>query len=436
MTTLNFELPTPGGSDDVWGGMLNDAFSTLDGLVVNVKATPYGASGNGTDDDTTPIVDAIAAVSTAGGGVVWFPTGAYKITAMIVVPSNVWLRGAGANSIIRLGANGLYGVVSLDNATSRNGILDLAIDGQKAAHTGTGFGVVIGSDDSVVQRVRVFDTINNGVEVGGADRVRVLDCDFDGSNSNAIRFANSSHDGLIRGNNVRNCKYGIFGYGGSDGSTSCDRLKIVENRVSDITGTDYEFAQDGGIAVTACTEPEVRGNTVKDSAGRGIHVFGYSPGADVSHNRVKDCGLESGTAGIDLGDVGDFDYTVKGNRTRGNGGAGIVTAPLQYSVLEGNVCANNAQSGEYPETAAGIALIGVVTPEIKHIGNVVNNNVCYDDQGTKTQNYGILEVVSDASVTSAYHLDSVYVGNMLKGNNVAGIALQSVTSTSANNETT
>lgn len=54
--------------------------------VYNVKA--YGAVGDGTTDDSTAVIAAIAATSTAGGGVVYFPKGTYRIDSQIVLPNN------------------------------------------------------------------------------------------------------------------------------------------------------------------------------------------------------------------------------------------------------------------------------------------------------------------------------------------------------------
>jgi hypothetical protein len=48
-------------------------------LVISVKDPPYGAKGDGTTDDYAAIKAAAAAINTAGGGVLVFPPGTYKI---------------------------------------------------------------------------------------------------------------------------------------------------------------------------------------------------------------------------------------------------------------------------------------------------------------------------------------------------------------------
>jgi hypothetical protein len=72
----------------------------------NVK-TMYGADNSGEVDSTTVIQNAINAANSAGGGVVYFPPGTYKISAPLVVYGYSQLRGDGdANTkIVQTSAN-------------------------------------------------------------------------------------------------------------------------------------------------------------------------------------------------------------------------------------------------------------------------------------------------------------------------------------------
>ena len=54
---------------------------------------PYNATGNGTTDDTAAIQSAINAASSAGGGIVYLPTGNYYIGGNLEVKSGVTLCG-------------------------------------------------------------------------------------------------------------------------------------------------------------------------------------------------------------------------------------------------------------------------------------------------------------------------------------------------------
>lgn len=72
------------------------AFASVSGLFYNVKATSYGAIGDGATNDGSAIQAAIDAASTAGGGIVFFPAGTYRITSAITLKNNVSLFGAGS----------------------------------------------------------------------------------------------------------------------------------------------------------------------------------------------------------------------------------------------------------------------------------------------------------------------------------------------------
>lgn len=75
-----------------------DALSALTGIFFNVKAPAYGAVGDGSQDDTSAINAAIAAAEAAGGGIVFFPAGVYRLTAKLQVTENVTLWGSGPNA--------------------------------------------------------------------------------------------------------------------------------------------------------------------------------------------------------------------------------------------------------------------------------------------------------------------------------------------------
>lgn len=62
----------------------------------NVK--DFGAKGDGVTDDINAINAAIAACTAAGNGIVWFPTSNYRVSAQVLNPANVELRGSGRNS--------------------------------------------------------------------------------------------------------------------------------------------------------------------------------------------------------------------------------------------------------------------------------------------------------------------------------------------------
>jgi len=60
---------------------------------INARNPPFGAVGNGTNDDTAAIQSALNNASTAGGGVVFLPQGNYLINSSLVVPAQTSLVG-------------------------------------------------------------------------------------------------------------------------------------------------------------------------------------------------------------------------------------------------------------------------------------------------------------------------------------------------------
>ncbi len=76
-----------------------DSLETGDLIIANanVREEPFGAKGDGTTDDTYAIQDALDFVAMQGGGVVFIPSGRYKIEGNLYIPHSVTLRGVWEN---------------------------------------------------------------------------------------------------------------------------------------------------------------------------------------------------------------------------------------------------------------------------------------------------------------------------------------------------
>jgi hypothetical protein len=60
---------------------------------INARNPPFGAVGNGTNDDTGAIQSALNSAATAGGGIVFLPQGNYLVNSSLVVPAQTSLVG-------------------------------------------------------------------------------------------------------------------------------------------------------------------------------------------------------------------------------------------------------------------------------------------------------------------------------------------------------
>jgi pectate lyase-like protein len=92
----------------------------------------YGAVGDNSTDDTAAVQAAIDACATAGGGVVYFPAGIYRVTQLTLnTQNNVQLVGQGASSSLRWTFNAATLAGSMLNITgsSRQKILNMKFDG-------------------------------------------------------------------------------------------------------------------------------------------------------------------------------------------------------------------------------------------------------------------------------------------------------------------
>jgi hypothetical protein len=124
--------------------------SRLGNLQVDVKID-FGAKGTGTDDDATAVQNAINAVASLGGGVVWFPFATYLLNSPITLKSGVFLRSCGAQGGVG-GATlqaGHSGIMFQDASSGycASGIEGLVIKGKSDQSTLNG--VVINSQSCI-----------------------------------------------------------------------------------------------------------------------------------------------------------------------------------------------------------------------------------------------------------------------------------------------
>jgi len=153
--------------------------------IVSVK--DFGAIGDGTTDDTIAINAAIN--DNKNGATVHFPTGSYKITSPITVPSNVTLQGEGRNFGTTLLPTGCVAFI-FDGSLYGGGfvfrcaIKDMLIDATNAS--GTNLISITSAYNINIENVFIYGTpsaINTNVYMSGCNDLVFRDVIVYGYNS-------------------------------------------------------------------------------------------------------------------------------------------------------------------------------------------------------------------------------------------------------------
>lgn len=171
----------------------------------------FGATGDGTTDDTDAINNAISAASAAGGGTVYFPAGTYKVTVAngraLVVYSRITLRGdskgqsAGARIVVYGAGAGIQANVT-SGITRDVVVSDLTIDQNGSRPSGSiGVDLTGCSYSSVVRcSLRTHEKAIAGADGGGGAGYynAVTDCEM-ASNSYGCYLGYSANAWRITG---------------------------------------------------------------------------------------------------------------------------------------------------------------------------------------------------------------------------------------------
>lgn len=342
--TALFEV-TVLGSPNVSRSVSGESIAALSAIWV----TQYGATGDGSTNDTTAVqaaLDAAATVVSATGQpcVVHFPAGTYMLDPVYVTASRVTVSGEGRATLLkRRPAN----VTSLDslgvlNVHGSSGsrladvvICDLAVDGSKGDITVSGGASLIDSEC---------------ISCIYTDRIRVERCWTYNSPGDGYDFDESA-DGRV-----------IADYGeGHDGyavhfSTNCTRMH-ANGCVAYNCGTVHTRGGfDTHFSSTECTYTDCHAR----SCYRGFMVEGE--GSNLSNCTANACAVN----GFRL--VGN--YNSMGNcRVNGTTGGNGVTVAGDYCVITGGSYVNSAGGG------SGITLISGA------VNNAVVGAVCRGNAG-------------------------------------------------------
>jgi hypothetical protein len=313
---------------------------------VNVK-TDFGATGNGTTDDSTAIQNAINA---AANKRLYFPPGTYNCgTASFSITSPIEIMGIGGPASCQLlrssdavstslfYANGVTGVVIRDlwcNYTNAATVVN-------ANHAAV---QAYNCNNVLIENVWVTGVWYVGIEINTCTKAIVNKCEVRGAYNRAIYAYQGCKDIIFSDNQVDGAIYG--------GSTKTTTYCIQINPAG--TGTINNIV--------------VSGNTIRNGTYHGISAAEYTYGLVISGNSISDIGSfygiliekANGTSGQQAVIIGNtvsvcgsygiyltesFYVTCVGNILYANTLSGIGGNLIQTSVITGNICINNSGDG-------------------------------------------------------------------------------------------
>lgn len=357
------------------------------------------------------------------GGIVLLPSGIFKLTSNVNIPSNVELHGMGRRAtILSVTTNVGLRLTGVSHAAVRNlGMNSTPISSSQ------GISITAGSSDCAMENLAFNAGFGWSIFIGTASRRnRCINIYSAGTASSHNIEINDSHYNIIE-----DCHLIGNGIGGAVGSNN---VEIYESTVAqkptgnEVINSVLETATSAGVVDWGGVNTKIIGNTILNSGGYGIVTpAGEQTGGTASRegvcigNIIKGAGAVIDTAGILIS--GD-DWLVQSNdviETSGaTGGHGIWVFGNRNSII-GNVARLNQRNGIMVGGGAKHRIIGNNCVNNSAAGAglnsgitvfdandcVVSGNTCTDTRGTKLQSYGVL--VQTGSRTRV-------IGNSLEGN--------------------
>jgi parallel beta-helix repeat protein len=357
-----------------------------------VSVEQFGAVGDGVTDDTTAIQDAI---NSNVAKIVFDGTKTY-IAKDIKIPSNKIIDGNGAtiklldNANTAIFTNSNYN----DGENSNIEICNLHLDGNYSNQSN--YNSTTESDWFFlnciylkgVNRVKIHNLIAEKsagicIYTNNCKDIEIFGCSTKYSNRHSgITCAYSSYYGFTKiYNNLCN-------YNNLDGIEAPSNSEVYSNNCSN----------NGVCAYTG------------DLPAAGIYL-----GANISNVKIygNECNYNSGM-GIEVNTGSN--NNIFGNICKYNRQHGIILNETMRSQVNNNICVNNGQdtAGTYNGIWFGSFIAGSTARYITAIGNI-----CYDDQATKTQSYGLCSVNTDYNTIIGNRLEGNKTDTMLKNQNAS-----------------
>ncbi|MBR0668257.1 hypothetical protein GXW71_28145 [Roseomonas hellenica] len=351
----------------------------------------FGATGDGTTDDTIAVQNAEDAAALAGKSLFW-PPGVYVVSAPISKKAVTWFGAGRAASVIAAKAGWVF--ANLTGMVTGSNLSNFRIERLGFDLSGGVFAPGTGLPGNVYWALGIYDS----------NHFEIRDCAFTGIKAQCIGAS----------------------------TISCNQFEIVGCYMSmptpsgafnqAITTSNANGPSNGFLIADNVLEGCAISLASSNGVVRGNRITGWRYGSGVTVNPVLLTNVTvtgnyiQGGAGLDDNGAypGGIEYwgfygVISDNVCIGCASDGISVAS-QSNIVSNNECINNGQEA----AAAGVGIkLGSLDSTYNAGGCIVVGNRCTDAASEKTQRYGIAQVVL-AGINQTSHLE---IGpNQLDGN--------------------
>lgn len=400
----------------------------------SVSVSWFGAKGDGATDDTAAIQAAMNYAASVGAVLVAPSKATYIVSAGLSIPSG--LAADFSFSTIKRKTGGVFNMLA---NTGGGGIRiwNLTVDGNRqadgrvATNLADRFGGIVLNSVSVseLRNVTVNNTVNAedgraGVYLGGCTRVDLYNVGGSGNDRSCVYIENGGFNRIFGSYTANNLGSGVT----SQNADDCEYYDCVA------VGSGYS-----GISINGKRNKGDRLRATGTAAG----YAGVNIGHDDALNRADDSIIENvhshdnlgwgvtvtGSARVQLHGVylkGNANHNlivnsnasacvVSGITSTASGASGVLLQSGKgHKIISGEIFGNayygiDVEAGCSAAIGADVRVYNNCTADNTLAGVVLNNAVdctvdaeCFDDQGTKTQGYGVWLVGGSGNLIGGY----------------------------------